>query len=429
MPEPPRRRRRPSPDPTAAAGRVPEATVRPTRLTLRDMVSESLAGLSQRPARTVLTMLGTILGVGSFVAVLGLTATASGQISSVFSVMTATQITITDAGAGRTQQATAYDFPPDADATIQSLNGVLAAGVRWSVGAGPQPVAANLAPGATAQQIAVSAATPGYLHAIEPQLTEGTVWGEFHEQHAMAVAVVGSGVTRQLGIASVASQPAIFIKGQAFTVIGILAGAQRDPTAAITIYIPAATARHHFGNPVSFSPASMLVRTQLGAANLIAHQGPLALRPDDPQILGAEPPPSATALRDDVLASLNSLFVVLAAITLIIGAVGIANTTLVAVMERTGEIGLRRAVGARRRHIAAQFLTESAAIGTLGGLIGTAIAVSVIVAVAIARHWTAVIDPVLTLPAPLIGTVTGLLAGAYPALRAARIEPLEALRR
>ncbi|NMM32426.1 MAG: ABC transporter permease [Phycicoccus sp.] len=424
MPESPRRHR-----PSRNAAGVPEATVRPTRLTLRDLVSESLAGLSQRPARTVLTMLGTVLGVGSFVAVLGLTATASGQISGAFSVMTATQITITDAGAGSTQQSTVYDFPPGSDSTIQSLNGVLAAGVRWSVGAGPQPVSANLAAGSVPQQIAVSAATPGYLHAIEPRLTEGTLWGEFHEQRTMSVAVIGSGVARQLGIASVASQPAIFIKGQAFTVIGILAGAQRDPTAAITVYIPAATARNHFGNPVSFSPASMLVRTQLGAADLIAHQAPLALRPDDPQILQAAPPPTATVLRDDVLASLNSLFVVLAAITLIIGAVGIANTTLVAVMERTGEIGLRRAVGARRRHIAAQFLTESAAIGTLGGLIGTAIAVSVIVGVAIARHWTAVIDPALTLPAPLIGTVTGLLAGAYPALRAARIEPLEALRR
>jgi putative ABC transport system permease protein len=414
--------RRRSPD-----GRCLE--IRLTRFTVRDLISESLAGLSQRPARTALTMLGTVLGVGSFVAVLGLTATASGQISSAFSVLTATQVTINDAGAANSQQSTAFNFPADADATMKTLNGVVAAGVTWPVGGGQLPVTANLAPSAVPVQMAVTAATPGYLHAIEPQLDQGALFNEFHETHTMAVAVIGAGVARQLGITTVAQRPAVFVQGHAFTVVGILARSQRDPAAANSVYIPASTARQDFGAPLSYAAATMLVQTQLGAADLIARQAALALRPDNPTILQAVTPPRATALRDNVLGSLNSLFVVLAAITLIIGAVGIANTTLVAVMERTSEIGLRRAIGARRRHIAAQFLSESAAIGTLGGLIGTAIAICIIVIVALARHWTAVIDPTLTLPAPLIGTITGLVAGAYPALRAAQIEPLEALRR
>jgi len=125
---------------------------------------------------------------------------------------------------------------------------------------------------------------------------------------------------------------------------------------------------------------------------------------------------------------LAGLFLILALISLLIGAVGIANTTLVAVLERTAEIGLRRAVGARPRHIAAQFLAESTALGTLGGLIGTCIGVGTVVIFAAAKHWTAVLDPAYTLPAPLIGSVVGFLAGAYPALRAARTSPLAALR-
>ena len=112
-----------------------------------------------------------------------------------------------------------------------------------------------------------------------------------------------------------------------------------------------------------------------------------------------------------------------------IGAVGIANTTLVAVLERTGEIGLRRALGPRPRHITAQFLTESAALGALGGLVGTSLGVPTVVGTALARHWTAVLEPYAVLPAPLIGMFTGFAAGLYPALRAARTEPLEALRR
>lgn len=108
---------------------------------------------------------------------------------------------------------------------------------------------------------------------------------------------------------------------------------------------------------------------------------------------------------------------------------GIPDTVLVSVRGRTSEIGPRRALGARPRHIAGQFLTESTAIAALGGLIGTALGVAAVVAVALTRHWTAILDPAFVLPAPLIGTVVGLLAGAYPALRAAGIEPAEALRR
>ncbi|GAB3667948.1 hypothetical protein GCM10027589_34160 [Actinocorallia lasiicapitis] len=123
------------------------------------------------------------------------------------------------------------------------------------------------------------------------------------------------------------------------------------------------------------------------------------------------------------------LFLALAGICLVIGAVGIANTTLVAVLERTGEIGLRRSLGARRRHIAAQFLTESAALGFLGGLIGTSLGIAAVVTTAIVQDWTPVLEPLTVLPAPLIGAATGVLAGLYPAWRAGHIEPVEALRR
>lgn len=98
-------------------------------------------------------------------------------------------------------------------------------------------------------------------------------------------------------------------------------------------------------------------------------------------------------------------------------------------MERTGEIGLRRALGARSRHVLTQFLTESAVLGTLGGLIGTSLGVLTVVGVAMARDWTPVVQPTTVFAAPLIGLVTGALAGLYPAWRAARIQPVAALRR
>lgn len=126
---------------------------------------------------------------------------------------------------------------------------------------------------------------------------------------------------------------------------------------------------------------------------------------------------------------LDDLFLLLAGVCLVIGAVGIANTTLVSVMERTGEIGLRRTLGARGRHISVQFLCESSVLGTLGGLVGSALGVLGVVVVALLRDWTPVIHPLTVTSAPGVGLVTGLLAGFYPAWRASRVQPVEALRR
>ncbi|MEV4193593.1 ABC transporter permease, partial [Streptomyces toxytricini] len=156
---------------------------------------------------------------------------------------------------------------------------------------------------------------------------------------------------------------------------------------------------------------------------------PLALRPDHPEWMAAEPPPDPRGLRSGVTSDLDQLFLLLAAICLVIGAVGIANTTLVAVLERTGEIGLRRALGARGRHITAQFLAESAAQGAVGGLVGTTLGTLTVVGVSALRDWTPVMSPLTVAAAPLIGLVTGILAGLYPAWRASRTQPAEALRR
>ena len=98
------------------------------------------------------------------------------------------------------------------------------------------------------------------------------------------------------------------------------------------------------------------------------------------------------------------------------------------VIERTGEIGLRRALGASRRHIAQQFLVESGAMGVAGGILGACIGTLVVVAVSAHNTWTPVLDPFVPLAAPLVGGLTGLISGTYPALRAAYLEPVDALR-
>ena len=141
-----------------------------------------------------------------------------------------------------------------------------------------------------------------------------------------------------------------------------------------------------------------------------------------------EVPQEPKRLRDEVQGDLNVMFLLLGGLSLVVGAIGIANITLVSVMERTGEIGLRRALGATRGHIAAQFLFESASMGVIGGVIGASVGVLIVVAVSAYQVWTPVLDLEAPLLAPLIGAAIGLLSGTYPALRAAYLEPVDALR-
>lgn len=160
----------------------------------------------------------------------------------------------------------------------------------------------------------------------------------------------------------------------------------------------------------------------------LAEQIPLALAPDDPKTITVAAPPSRSTLGDAVTTDVNAIFLIVGAVSLLGGAVGITNVTLLSVMERVGEIGLRRALGATRRQIGAQFTVEAILIGLLSGLLGSALGVAAVVTVAGAARWTAYADPLVAVGGILLGAVVGLAAGWYPSRRAARVEPVTALR-
>ncbi|MGN6175002.1 MAG: ABC transporter permease [Streptosporangiaceae bacterium] len=402
--------------------------VAPSRLRLRDLGSEALAGLLQRPGRSALTLLGVMLGIGSFVAIVGIAQTASGQIGKQFNVLQATQAFVFDVGAAQSSTPT-VDFPPNADTLADRIHGVDAAGVYWPVRFKQAEVSAHSSGFlASKRALPVTAASPGLLAAAGVKLAAGTLFNQFHETHAQNVAVIGESAAAGLGITSLESQPAIFSDGPPCSVFGFIAGSQRLPQLDVGVTVPESTALRLWGAPTQ-EQAQMLIHTRLGAAKVVAEQAPVAIRPDNPTLLKGAAAPSVAQLQHNVSTSLNALFLTLAGITLIVGAIGIANTTLVAVLERAGEIGLRRALGARPRHIGIQFLAESTALGLFGGLIGASLAVATILAITIYRHWTALLDPRIVVAAPVAGAVVGLMAGLYPALRASLLEPADALRR
>ena len=376
--------------------------------------------------RSVLTALGTVLGVGAFVVTLGLTATANAQISDRFDVLKATEVRLEDSNPEPGQP---IPFPEDTDQRLQALNGVNSAGRYWTVRVGTPPTAHPSLD--TTNRIAptpVIAASPGALLAARPTTATGRLFDRFHRGETMRVAVLGSAAARQLGVTRVDASPAVFIDGAPFAIIGIIDDVKRNPDLLLSVIVPDTTALALWGTRAIDGSSKALIDVKSGAAQLIGRQAALALRPEQTDRYTTLVPPEPKTLRRNVQKDSNTLYIALAGVTLLIGAVGIANTTLVSVMERTGEIGLRRALGAARRHIATQFLGESAALGTLGGLLGTVLGLVVMIGIASSRQWTATIPPTIPVIAPLIGTCVGTMAGIYPAIRATAVQPLEALR-
>jgi ABC-type antimicrobial peptide transport system permease subunit len=397
-----------------------------SRLALRDLVDECLASLAGRPGRSGLTVLGTVLGVGALVATLGLSKTAGNQIVGRFDQLAATDIVVTPKTGPSGRLVTA--LPWDGEQRIRRLNGVTAAGTLSDVDVKGQLVGGVPVQdprGRSRLRLPVKAASPGLFDAVRARLATGRLPDVGHSQRADRVAVIGPAVADRFSITRLDNQPALFIGDRLYAVIGILDQVGRQPTLLESVIIPEGTAARDFGLA---APGAVQVETHIGAVRLIAEQAPVALSPGDPNLVKVAAPPEPRRVRAGIQSDLNSLFLLLGGLSVLVGAIGIANVTLVSVLERVGEIGLRRSLGAARRHIAAQFLAESTTLGLVGGVLGASLGTLVVVLVSATRSWTPVLEPWVPLLAPLLGGATGLLAGLYPSLRAAALEPVEALR-
>ena len=387
-----------------------------------DTIMEAGVGVLARPGRAWMTIVGMMVGVAALVATLGIAQSAGYHIVARLHVLEGTLVRVSADRVGGAE----FGIPQEADRSVRRLNGVLSAGAlsRREGGAEITTLHGGGAASRTAH-LDVAVASHGLASTLEWEMAAGRFFDPLLDVAPFRAAVLGSGAARLLGMEAVRpGRTAVFIDGAPYSVVGILGASGGEPSVPNTVLVSAGSAKSEAGA----APDTLYVRTERGAAGVVAGQVATVVNPNHSQQLRVSAAPSASELREAVESDVNQLFVTLGIVAVVVAAIGISNTTLVAVMERRNAIGLRRALGATRRRIGAEFLTESTLLGLVGGLLGASIGLIAVVAAATRRGWLPVVDFDVALLGPALGAAGGLIAGIYPAQKAAALEPAWALR-
>jgi putative ABC transport system permease protein len=404
---------------TSTSGRP--ATLPAVRLRPGDLAALASIGLRTRKLRAGLSALGIAIGVAAIVAVLGLAASAQAALLAEIARLGTNLLTVTN---GQTLTGATAELPEAAPGMIARLPGVTAVQDTGTVG-GVSVYKSPLVPAIETNALSVDAATLGLPAVAGTSLAQGRFLNAATAREPAAV--LGATTARLLGIDRIRPGMRIQAGGQWLYVTGILNPATYAPglDSAVLVGFPAARTYLHFDG----HPSEIYVRTAGPPAATTAVDNLLAAQasPENPSQVTVSQPSDALTAQADATGALDTLFLGLGAVALLVGAIGVANIMVISVLERRSEIGLRRALGATRGQIRVQFLAEAILLSLAGGAAGVIIGAAATAAYARVHGETVVIPPQAWAGGLAAAVIIGGLAGLLPAIRAARLSPTQAL--
>jgi putative ABC transport system permease protein len=391
----------------------------PVRLAPSDLARIASVGIRTRRVRAALSALGIAIGVAAIVAVLGLSSSSQAGLLAEIDKLGTNLLTVTN---GQTLFGQTAELPLAAPGMIARIGPVQQ--VQYTGSTSAEVYRSPLIPSVNTNALAVQAASLGLPRTVGATLAAGTFLNAATAREP--VAVLGAAAAARLGIDRLYPGERIWLGGMWFYLAGILDSAALAPEidSSVLVGFPAAERYLDFdGHPTTIYVRSVTSQTAAVYGVLAATADPEA--PSDVQV---SQPSAALTARAETQGALNSLFLGLGAVSLLVGAVGVANIMLIGVLERRSEIGLRRSLGATKANIRTQFLAEAILLALAGGAVGVTAGVVSTAVYAATKHWQIAI-PVTAWAGGLgAAVVIGAIAGLLPALRAARLSPTEALR-
>lgn len=388
-----------------------------------EVLGVAVSGLFARKVRTLLLLLGPTIGVAAVIAAVGLTDSAKGDLKRKVSELGTNLVEVSAASSFGSRNPTLPDDAVERALTVVTVESVAAVAELSNIVVAPYEQATSAF---ETVPVPVLAAVDTVPEVLGVELVSGRWLNGFDEDRAVRAAVIGKGLAREFAYLP-GELRTILLNGLDYAVVGVLDTVDLEPAFNSAVFIPFATAADDFrgGELVA---NKLYVRTVEGREDNSAAALKVAIGLGGPEEVNTTVKSEALELAAQSDRQLQLIVVAMGLLAIIVGGIGIANVMSISVIQRSGEIGIRRALGHTRSTIAVQFLVEAIIVGVLGGVLGVALGVVAIVVGVVLAGWVFVLQGILVPAGIVLAVAISVVAGLYPAVRAARMEPLETLR-
>ena len=400
--------------------RGPSEGLQAARLPPRELFATALQGLRTRRLRAALSALGIAIGIGAMVAVVGVSASSQAQLLAEIDALGTNLLTVTP---GQTLSGNNEILPTSSVPMVDGMSHVDRDVAVYQV-SGATVLRSPFVPAQETGGIGVDAAGENLPQVVGAAMAAGHFLDRVSDRYPEVV--LGAQAASILQIETIGGHVEVYLGHTWFNVVGILKPVLLDSTLDTTVFISLPVGERQFG--VTPNPSEIYVRANVNDVTSVASLLAPTADPQNASGVNVSRPSDALEARAAAKGQFTTLLLGLGAVALLVGAIGIANIMVISVLERRGEIGLRRALGATRRHISLQFLTESALLAALGSVVGLGLGAGATEVYSVARTEPFVVPLYALVAAPASGLIIGALAGLYPAGKAARLSPTEALR-